>query len=58
MILPQEKREINTKKPVIKDVKPSMKERKLTLWRRNYFFNFSTPCIENVNNKGTKQTTF
>ena len=27
----------------------------LTLWRRNYFFNFSTPCIQNVNNTGTKQ---
>jgi len=27
----------------------------LTLWRRNYFFNFSTSCIENVNNTGTKQ---
>ena len=27
----------------------------LTFWRRNYFFNFSTHCIENVNNTGTKQ---
>ena len=28
----------------------------LTLWRLNYFFfNFSTPCIQNVNNTGTKQ---
>ena len=27
----------------------------LTFWRRNYFFNFSTPCIWNVNNTGTKQ---
>ena len=27
----------------------------LTLWRRNYFFNFSTPCIWNVNNTGTKR---
>ena len=28
----------------------------LTLWRRNYyFFNFSTPCILNVINTGTKQ---
>ena len=28
----------------------------LTLWRRNYFFfNFSTPCVQNVNNTGTKQ---
>ena len=27
----------------------------LTLWRRNYFFNFSTPCIQNVNNTGTEQ---
>ena len=27
----------------------------LTFWRRNYyFFNFSTPCIWNVNNIGTK----
>ena len=27
----------------------------LTFWRRNYFvFDFSTPCIENVNNTGTK----
>ena len=27
----------------------------LTFWRRNYFFNFSTLCILNVNNTGTKQ---
>ena len=27
----------------------------LTFWRRNYFFNFSTSCIQNVNNTGTKQ---
>ena len=27
----------------------------LTFWRRNYFFNFSTLCIQNVNNTGTKQ---
>ena len=27
----------------------------LTFWRRNYFFNFSTHCIQNVNNTGTKQ---
>ena len=26
----------------------------LTFWRRNYLLNFSTPCIENVNNTGTK----
>jgi len=27
----------------------------LTFWRRNYFFlNFSSPCIQNVNNTGTK----
>ena len=26
----------------------------LTFWRRNYYFNFSTPCIWNVNNTGTK----
>ena len=27
----------------------------LTYWRRNYFFfNFSTSCIQNVNNTGTK----
>jgi len=26
----------------------------LTFWRRNYFLNFSTPCISNVNNTGTK----
>ena len=26
----------------------------LTFWRRNYFFNFSTFCIQNVNNTGTK----
>ena len=26
----------------------------LTLWRRNYFSNFSTLCIQNVNNTGTK----
>ena len=28
---------------------------RLTFWRRNYFFNFSTLCIWNVNNTGTKQ---
>jgi len=27
---------------------------RLTFWCRNYFFNFSTPCIQNVNNTGTK----
>ena len=27
----------------------------LTFWRRNYFFNFSISCIQNVNNTGTKQ---
>ena len=33
-----------------------LKDIRLTLWRRNYFFfNFSTFCIENVNNTGTKQ---
>ena len=26
----------------------------LTFWRRNYFLNFSTPCIYNVNRTGTK----
>ena len=26
----------------------------LTFWLRNYFFNFSTPCILNVDNTGTK----
>jgi len=26
----------------------------LTFWRRNYFFNFSTPVYKNVNNTGTK----
>ena len=26
----------------------------LTFWRRNYFFNVSTPCVLNVNNTGTK----
>ena len=26
----------------------------ITFWRRNYFFNFSTSCIQNVNNTGTK----
>jgi hypothetical protein len=27
----------------------------LNFWRRNYFFlNFSTHCIQNVNNTGTK----
>ena len=26
----------------------------LTFWHRNYFFNFSTPCIQNVNKTGTK----
>ena len=28
---------------------------RLTLWRQNYVFNFSIPCIYNVNNTGTKQ---
>jgi len=27
---------------------------KLTFWRRNYFFKFSTSYIQNVNNTGTK----
>ena len=27
----------------------------LTFWRRNYFFKFSTSCIQNVNNTVTKQ---
>ena len=27
----------------------------LTLWRRNFLLNFSTTCIENVNNTGTKK---
>ena len=27
----------------------------LTLWRRNFCLNFSTFCILNVNNTGTKQ---
>jgi len=26
----------------------------LTFWGRDYFFNFSTPCIKNMNNTGTK----
>ena len=26
----------------------------LTFWCQNYFFNFSTSCILNVNNTGTK----
>jgi len=26
----------------------------LTFWHRNYFFNSSTLCIQNVNNTGTK----
>ena len=26
----------------------------LTFWTRNYFFSFSTPCILNANNTGTK----
>jgi len=26
----------------------------LTFWRRNYFLNFCTLCIQNVNNTGTK----
>jgi len=30
----------------------------LTFWRRNYFINFSTPCILNVNNTGTKYVRF
>jgi len=32
----------------------SMESKPLTFWRRNYFINFSTPCIQNVNNTGTK----
>jgi len=31
---------------------------KLTFWRWNYFFNFRTPCIQNVNNTGTKYVRF
>jgi hypothetical protein len=27
----------------------------LTLWSRIYFFNFSTPGMQNVNNTGTKK---
>jgi hypothetical protein len=27
---------------------------RLTFWRQNYFLNFSTPCVQNVNNTGTK----
>ena len=30
----------------------------LTFWRRNYFLNFCTPCIYNVNNTGTKYVRF
>jgi len=30
----------------------------LTFWRRNYFFNFSTTSIWNVNNTGTKYVRF
>ena len=26
----------------------------LTFWHRNYYFNFNTLCIYNVNNSGTK----
>jgi len=26
----------------------------LTFWRRNYFFNFSTLCMQDVENTGTK----
>ena len=33
------------------------RDTKLTFWRRNYFFNFSTPYIENINNTGTKYVT-
>ena len=29
-------------------------ERLLTFWTRNYFFSFSTPCVYNTNNTGTK----
>ena len=29
--------------------------RYLTLWRRNFLLNFSTPCILNANNTGTKK---
>ena len=32
----------------------SLLSESLTFWRRNYFLNFSTPCIKNVNNIGTK----
>jgi len=30
----------------------------LTFWRQNYFFNFSTPCVLNVNNTGIKYVRF
>ena len=34
-------------------------KRRLTFWRRNYFFfNFGTFCILNVNNTGTKYVRF
>jgi hypothetical protein len=31
------------------------KSQVLTLWRRNFLLNFSTPCISNVNITGTKK---
>ena len=30
----------------------------LTFRRRNFLLNFSTPCIQNVNNTGTKKGSF
>jgi len=33
---------------------PPVTQSRLTFRRRNYFFYFSTPCIQNVNNTGTK----
>jgi hypothetical protein len=37
------------------EVGETVREMGLTFWRRNYFFNFSTLCVQNVNNTGTKQ---
>ena len=39
----------------VRPIYVSLGVKRLTLWHWNYFFNFSTPCTQNVNNTGTKQ---
>jgi hypothetical protein len=41
--------------PTTLDNKILLTHRFSALWRRNFILNFSTPCIQNVNNTGTKK---